>query len=627
MPLFFLREWRSVVLPLGIGFLLLLGIVAADTWFAMQRGTANAAMQRTLTIQLGLKQAFALVQDAETGQRGYLLTGDEAYLGPYEDATRSIANEMEALTRVVQDATQKSHLVALKKIVDDKFRELKAIIDLRRAGKTEEALAAVSSGEGRRVMDEARRLVDVMWAHQAQLLRQQQEWLDTANSRLLWSSGLAFVVLLGVAGFALVHVQRQALGLASGNAQLQLAHSQLMQESMQRASAEAQLRQTQKMEAIGQLTGGLAHDFNNMLAVITSALNLLRRRLERGDTNVREFIDAAIDGAQRAATLTQRLLAFARQQPLSPEPIDANKFVGGISDLLHRTLGETVRIETVLGAGLWRIHADAGQLEAAVLNLAVNARDAMPDGGRLTIETANAHLDDDYAVQHAGVPAGQYVLIAVSDTGVGMSQEIIAKAFDPFFTTKSAGRGTGLGLSQVHGFVKQSAGHVKIYSEPSNGTTVKLYLPRFRGAEEPASRPKPDRQVQAGRPEEVVLVVEDEEQVRQLSVEALRELGYTVLEAPGAMAALGTLDSRSDITLLFTDIVMPDMNGRKLADEALRRRPALKVLYTTGYTSNAIIHNGVLDAGVHLITKPFTLEQLALKVREVLGGHLERTAT
>jgi CHASE3 domain sensor protein len=388
MPFLRLREWRSVVLPLGVGFVLLLGIVVADTWFAVQRGAANAALQRTLAVQLGLRQVFALVQDAETGQRGYLLTGDEAYLGPYEAATRGIAKEMEALARVVQDGTQKSYLAALKKIIDDKFRELKATIDLRRAGKASDALAAVKGGEGRRLMDEARRRVDIMWAHQAHLLREQQEWVDTANSRLLWSSGLAFVLLLGVAGFALVHVQRQALGLSGANAQLQSAHSQLMQESMQRVSAEAQLRQTQKMEAIGQLTGGLAHDFNNMLAVITSALNLLRRRLDRGDTNVREFIDAAIDGAQRAATLTQRLLAFARQQPLSPEPIDANKFVGGIADMLRRTLGETIRLETVLAGGLWPVHADAGQLEATILNLAVNARDAMPDGGRLTIETA-----------------------------------------------------------------------------------------------------------------------------------------------------------------------------------------------------------------------------------------------
>ena len=297
------------------------------------------------------------------------------------------------------------------------------------------------------------------------------------------------------------------------------------------------MRQAQKMDAIGQLTGGLAHDFNNMLAVIISALNLLSGAWQRGEANVREFVDAAIDGAQRAATLTHRLLAFARQQPLAPEPIDANKFVGGMSDLLRRTLGETVRMETVLAGGLWRIHADAPQLETAILNLAVNARDAMGDGGRLTIETANAHLDDAYAAQHIGVPAGQYVLIAVTDTGSGMSPETIERAFDPFFTTKAAGRGTGLGLSQVHGFVKQSLGHVKIYSEIGSGTTVKLYLPRFHGPEEPAIAVKQDRTLQIGRPEEVVLVVEDEEQVRHLSVEALRELGYTVLQAPNAVGS------------------------------------------------------------------------------------------
>ena len=515
---------------------------------------------------------------------------------------------------------QVQRLAALKKLIDDKFRELKATIDLRRAGKTADALAVVKEGAGKRLMDMARDVVGDMWVHQVQLLQQQQAWVDTANARMQWSTVLAFLLLLGVAGFSLVKIQQQTLGLITANNELQTAHTKLVQETLQRESVEAQLRQTQKMEAIGQLTGGLAHDFNNMLAVVISALNLLKRRMERGEANVREFIDAAVDGAQRAATLTHRLLAFARQQPLSPEPIDANKFVGGVSDLLRRTLGETVKLETVLAGGLWRIHADSAQLETTIVNLAVNARDAMPDGGRLTIETANAHLDDDYAVRHIGVPAGQYVLIAVTDTGTGMSQDTIAKAFEPFFTTKTAGRGTGLGLSQVHGFVKQSLGHVKIYSEVGNGTTVKLYLPRFRGSEEPAVKAKVEKELQAGRPEEVVLVVEDEEQVRQMSVEALRELGYTVLEAPGAVAALNLIDSRPDITLLFTDIVMPDINGRKLADEALRRRPSLKVLYTTGYTGNAIIHNGVLDAGVHLITKPFTLEQLALKVREVLGN-------
>jgi len=621
MPLFQLREWRSVVLPLAIGFLLLTGVVAAKAWFTAQRGQANAAVQRTLDIELRLSAVLSLLQDAETGQRGYLLTADESYLGPYQAAADGIAEPIEALRALLQgNAAQPQRVSALKKIIEDKLEELKASIELRRAGAVQEALTLVRQGSGKQIMDRARALLGEMRAEQVRLLQEYQAWVETANTRLQFSTVTAFLLLLGVAGFALVKVQRQTLGLIASNGELQSAHAKLVQEVLQRERLEAQIRQTQKMEAIGQLTGGLAHDFNNMLAVIISALNILKRRMERGETNLRELIDAAVDGAQRAATLTHRLLAFARQQPLSPEPIDPNKFVGGISDLLRRTLGETVRLEAVLAGGPWRIHADAGQLETAVLNLAVNARDAMGEGGRLTIETANAHLDDDYAAQHIGVPAGQYVLIAVTDTGCGMSTETIARAFDPFFTTKAAGRGTGLGLSQVHGFVKQSLGHVKIYSEIGTGTTVKLYLPRFRGPDEPAAQARHERTLQAGRPEDVVLVVEDEEQVRHLSVEALRELGYSVLEAPNAVVALRVLDERPDVSLLFTDIVMPDINGRKLADEATRRRPALKVLYTTGYTNNAIIHNGVLDAGVHLITKPFTLEQLATKVSEVLAS-------
>lgn len=620
MPLFQLREWRSVVLPLALGFALLAGVVASAAWFGGQRSQANAAVQRILDVQVALTRLFSLVQDAETAQRGFLLTGDRSYLAPFEAASPAVNEEERRLASLLKgDPAQQQRLALLKKLFDDKFRELKTTIDTYRSGATSDALAMVKEGLGKRVMDQARDVLGDMWAHQVRLLQQNQEWVETANWRMQASTVLAFLLLLGVAGFALFNVQKQSLELMSANTDLQSAHGKLVQEALQRESLEAQLRQTQKMEAIGQLTGGLAHDFNNMLAVIISALNLLKRRMERGETNVREFVDAAIDGAQRAAALTHRLLAFARQQPLSPEPIDPNKFVGGMSDLLRRTLGEATKLETVLAGGLWRIHADAAQLETTVLNLAVNARDAMPEGGRLTIETANAHLDDAYAAVHVGVPAGQYVLIAVSDTGTGMSSSTIAKAFDPFYTTKAAGRGTGLGLSQVHGFVKQSLGHVKIYSELGNGTTVKLYLPRFRGTEEPIEKVRQDSALRIGRPEEVVLVVEDEAQVRQLSVVALRELGYTVLEAPGAVAALSVLDSRPDITLLFTDIVMPDINGRKLADEAVRRRPELKVLYTTGYTSNAIIHNGMLDAGVHLITKPFTLEQLASKVREVLG--------
>ena len=378
------------------------------------------------------------------------------------------------------------------------------------------------------------------------------------------------------------------------------------------------LRQAQKMEAVGQLTGGIAHDFNNMLAVVIGSLDLLNRRIGVSDARAKRYVDAAADGARRAALLTQRLLAFSRQQPLEPEPIDGNKLVAGMSDLLRHSLGGDVRLETVLAGGLWRTHADPNQLESVILNLAINGRDAMANGGRLTIETANCHLDARYVAAHLGVPAGQYVMIAVTDTGSGMPPEVMAKAFDPFFTTKQVGKGTGLGLSQVYGFVKQSGGHVKIYSEVGQGTTIKVYLPRLIGAEAEFAADSSGDEMPLGENQEVVLVVEDEPAVRQFSVDALTELGYRVLEADGAAAALRLLDVHPEIALLFTDIVMPEVNGAKLADEARRRRPGLRVLFTTGYTRNAIVHNGVLDNGVELIGKPFTIEELAARVRAVI---------
>jgi PAS domain S-box-containing protein len=387
----------------------------------------------------------------------------------------------------------------------------------------------------------------------------------------------------------------------------------------EREAAEQALRQAQKMEAIGQLTGGIAHDFNNMLAIIVGSLDLLSRRMVATDPRARRYLDAATEGARRAATLTQRLLAFARQQPLNPKVIDANQLVAGLSELLRRSIGTDIRLETVLAGGLWQSFADPNQLESALLNLAVNARDAMPEGGRLTIETQNAHLDTRYAAAHFGVQAGQYVLVAVTDTGTGMTPEVLDKAFDPFFTTKGVGKGTGLGLSQVYGFVKQSGGHIKIYSEPGQGTTVKLYLPRLQSAETEVSTGEAEHHLFAlGEHNEIVLVVEDEPAVRQFSADALVELGYQVLEADGAQAALRLLAAHPDIALLFTDIVMPDVNGRKLADEARRLRPNLKVLFTTGYTRNAVVHNGVLDPGVELISKPFTIDELAARVREIL---------
>jgi len=392
--------------------------------------------------------------------------------------------------------------------------------------------------------------------------------------------------------------------------------------ALELAAAQEALRQSQKMEAVGQLTGGIAHDFNNMLAVVIGSLELLGRRLAPDDARALRYVEAATDAARRAALLTQRLLAFSRQQPLQPAPIEVNKLVGSMSDLLRHSIGADIRLETILAGGLWRTFADPNQLENVVLNLAINARDAMPGGGRLTIETQNADLDDRYVSAHPGLAAGHYVLIAITDTGSGMPPEVVERAFDPFFTTKAVGKGTGLGLSQVYGFVKQTGGHVKIYSEVGQGTTIKIYLPRLRsGAKaDEAQGDGPHRALLRGDDREVILVVEDEPAVRQISVDALEELGYRVLEADGAEPALESLRTHPEIVLLFTDVVMPDVNGARLADQARQLRPDLKILFTTGYTRNAVVHNGVLDDGVDLISKPFTIEQLSAKLRAVIDA-------
>jgi signal transduction histidine kinase len=447
-------------------------------------------------------------------------------------------------------------------------------------------------------------------------------WKSWAWSRL----PLPLLAALGFVAVTLFAVRqaraeaRDKLALEQAQVALRLANDELRSQIASRETAEEQLRQLQKMEAIGQLTGGLAHDFNNMLSIIIGSLDAVRRRMARGQTDIGRFVDAAMEGAQRAATLTQRLLAFARRQPLAPAVIDVNRFVSDLSDLIRRTLTEGMQIEIVLGAGIWKAFVDGNQLESALLNLAVNARDAMPEGGKLTIETANASLDADYVARHPGIPAGQYVMIAVTDTGLGMPAEVIAQAFEPFFTTKPVGMGTGLGLSQVYGFVRQSAGHVKIYSEPGHGTTVKIYLPRHYGAGDAIHERSEAASLPTGSAAEKILVVEDETVVRQLAVESLRELGYTVFEAENGEAALKILGERGDIDLLFTDIVMPNINGRQLADRGAKLRPGLKALFTTGYTRNAVVHNGVLDHGVKMLTKPYALEQLAQSVREALDG-------
>jgi signal transduction histidine kinase/CheY-like chemotaxis protein len=408
--------------------------------------------------------------------------------------------------------------------------------------------------------------------------------------------------------------RRAEIELQSLNASLE---ERVTAEIAGRAKAEAALRQAQNMEAVGQLTGGVAHDFNNLLTVILGGLDTIRRSVPGDEIRVKRALEMASIGAQRAVGLTSRLLAFSRQQPLSPKPLELNPLVRDMTELLHGTLGEQIELEHVLAPRLWPTEVDQNQLESAILNLAVNARDAMPNGGKLTIETSNTALDESYSATDAEVVPGQYVAIAISDTGAGMSKETLSRVFEPFFTTKEVGRGTGLGLSMVYGFVKQSGGHITIYSEPGQGTTVKLYFPRYHGggtARDPVSRESVPR-ASAG---EAILVVEDNQEVRAYSVMTLRELGYRVLEAVDGPSALAILRSGESVDLLFTDVVLPGMNGRALADAARELRPGLKALFTTGYSRNAIVHQGRLDPGVHLLTKPFTFEQLATRVRDVI---------
>ncbi|WP_245986605.1 response regulator [Azospirillum thermophilum] len=415
---------------------------------------------------------------------------------------------------------------------------------------------------------------------------------------------LAGLALAGTAGVAL----RRARGELA-------AYAELRAEVRRREAAEHALRQSQKLEAVGQLTGGIAHDFNNHLQVIGANLQLLRGRALDGDAL--SLVGNALAGVDRAATLASRLLAFARRQPLSPTVVNLGRVVQSMTDLLRRTLGESIEIETIIAGGLWNTSVDVSQLENAILNLAVNARDAMRGRGKLTIEAGNAELDEAYAARHAEVTAGQYVLVAVSDTGAGMPPEVLERVFEPFFTTKPAGKGTGLGLSMIHGFVKQSGGHVKVYSEVGQGTTVKIYLPRVKAAEQEVQ----GRGIEVRGGTERVLVVEDNPDVRAAAVALVRSLGYRTIEAVNAEAALNLLDSGARADLLFTDVVMPGtINTRDFARRAQEICPDLKVLFTSGYTANAIVHHGRLDEGVSLLSKPYSREALAAKLRQVLDA-------
>ena len=607
-----------VVLVAGLALLAIACIGAI--WLTIEQQKSAAWVSHSLEVESRISAVLSALQDAETGQRGYLLTRKPEFLEPYEAAAPQIPVALAELKRATADNPRQRVLLAR---LDVAARSRAAVLDqiLRSAPHIQPLSPADAArlAEGKQLMDEARGLVASMRAQERTLLAVRERRARAQDAVVQVGLGLGAAAIAFLSLFAFVDGRRRVGQLSRARDELAEAHTALLADIAAREQVESQLRQLQKMEAVGQLTGGVAHDFNNMLAIIIGSLDLAKRRMTGAeDARLGACIDNAMESATTAAQLTSRLLAFSRQQPLSPQPLDANKLVAGMSELLRRTVLEDVRVETVLAGGLWRANVDANQLESAILNLCINSRDAMPDGGRLTIETANAHLDDAYAAAEPEAVAGQYVMIGITDTGTGMPQEVIDRAFDPFYTTKGVGKGTGLGLSQVYGFIKQSGGHVKIYSESGHGTTVKIYLPRLAKAEPAEAPPALAKAVPRGREEEIILLVEDDDAVRHMAADALRELGYTVVQASGASQALEALAVQPKLSLMFTDVVMPEVNGRRLAEMARERRPDLKVLFTTGYSRNAVVHNGVLDSDVAFLPKPFTMEQLARKVREVL---------
>ena len=630
---------------LGFAFLLAMSIVANQRANAA-RDNATAWTIHTYQVIVAAEQLRSALFDAQRGMRGFLIARDDAFLEPYDNALAQfdpLTQKLRSLTR--DSAKQQDRLTRLATVIATQRARMMANVVDAHAGRLATVLAQVRSRAGEDSMSTARVIIQEVVDRERGLLAQREAAVRAADAaaqaagRSLALLGGILLITSLIAGIVSARAWLSArtaaadvaeatrartlleAAVAERTAEIAATNAALSEEIVRTRAAENQVRQMQKLESIGQLTGGIAHDFNNMLAIVIGSIDLATRRLVDPTGKVLGYLDNAMDGARRAAALTAKLLAFSRQQALAPSPIEPNTFVASISELLRRTLGEGVIIETVLAGGLWRAYVDPGELENAILNLAVNARDAMDGKGKLTIETANTHLDDAYAALHDEVTPGQYVVVCVTDTGGGMPPEVIARAFDPFYTTKTVGKGTGLGLSQVYGFVRQSGGHVKIYSEIGQGTTVKIYMPRWTGADAaPNLGAAPLDELPRASEGETIFVVEDEERVRLVTVDTLRDLGYTIAHAANGEEALKLLEQQPRVDLLFTDIVMPGMTGRELADAALARRPGLKVLYTTGYTKNAVVHNGMLDAQVAFLAKPFTVEGLAIKVRTVLDG-------
>jgi signal transduction histidine kinase/CheY-like chemotaxis protein len=712
---------NTLVFGVLILFLTLIGFVTWDRFTAAR--TARQWTMHTYEVLGAVRELETAVRDAESEERGYLLTGRDDFLKTYEAALDRSSILLGELQRLTADNTaQRARLRNLTPAWQRRSQQLAQAIQLRHDGGLEGVLTIMGNTAGRETMRGIKEILTAMTEEENSLLTERLaetdsrgEWVGRlvlaatviAILALLWAARLlnhayrrsyraeaeqrtlaarlrasldslsqgvgvfgpayrlrhwnqcfqvlldlppamvraetpyaAFVDHLALGGETLLESEEQIQhGQRTGHQPIvyERTHADgreleirrtptpdngfvlTITDMTKRAQSEAVLRESQKMQAIGQLTGGIAHDFNNLLTVIQGNLELARIKLDAQNPLVAN-IERALWATQRGGTLTSQLLAFARKQPLAPSPIDLSMGLPDLVPLLRRTLGEHIDVRFVDSAGLWPALADPAQLESAVLNLALNARDAMPDGGRLTIELANKVLDEEYARSHAEVVPGDYVMVGVSDTGHGMTPDVVARVFEPFFTTKTEGRGTGLGLAMVFGFVKQSGGHVKIYSEPGEGTSVKLYLPRAVGGAIPSIQ-------RSGVPTDLphgsatILVVEDEAGVREIAVAILRSLGYRVLEAVDGEEGLRVFGAyAAEIDLLLTDVVLPGkVRGREMAERITDIRPAVKILFMSGYTENSIVHHGRLDDGVQLLGKPFKREQLARKVAEVLG--------
>ncbi len=715
--------WRAVRWQGATLLLLTLSLLTTAVLFEREVAhSISEAIERTTLARMqasAARQVFSVVQDAETGQRGFLLTGRTYYLEPYQQATAQMATALKHLDEL-SPATPwlREEIAPLNELMRRKMAELDQTVALARTGQQQAAVDLVLTDDGKALMDALRvtiqRVVDradsertaqltglvarqrlagmgmqaaaaigvsllglvvfALLVGRARLLdTQRRERLLAAqleaavehirdevavfgpedrlllrNSRFAETIGLPpEVVQPGVPLADLAAVQRLQPPLLSeprpgtkpvvAEAQQESRRLEIWRTAMpdggqmvavaditRRVQAEDVARQAQKMEVLGQMTGGVAHDFNNLLQVVSANLELVSQRLAKRDPNdgwLHARIDAARAGVIRGARLTRHLLAFARRQPLAPEPLDPARVLMGIEDMMRRTLGGAIELELVVGGGLWAVRADPNQLENALLNLVVNARDAMmapgaEPQGRLTIEVANASLDEQYAALASEVSPGQYVMFAVTDTGIGMTPDQLRRAIEPFYTTKAEGKGTGLGLSMVFGFAKQSEGHFQLYSEPGRGTTARLYIPRTAAA---VRAPTAEPAAIAASQGELVLLVEDDPGVRQVAADALASLGYTVLAAADAAAALRILEGGARPDVLFTDVVMPGaLSSRALAERAQRMLPGLAVLFTSGYTQNSIVHKGELDHGINLLSKPWRTEDLARQMRAVL---------